>query len=407
MKGKYKMRLAKWGSLLAICGLLAALLTGQVDPTRDIYEAARDHKIDIEVRGDGIERINGKVSRRPGSGPMIVRIPPGTLFEAGSGGVQNMVVTEGTSVDLTTSTGATFTAAVACSDLHLSVPGEDDRFRVARLPARKAEVVKFFPVAERAGASYETKQAGIWIVTDDANYEDLGILVGGFFGGGPRAINEDEAANAMMLLEKSGIDVTSRSIWNDRLSVCESVITKPSSASGWCGKVFRETTDASWKISTLEGDSPAVVRKIARTSLLQAKDEDSKTTLINAANTHGSVSDSVLVIVAQALGNFKGTDVGDALLPMLKDKPASVTAAAIQSLTRIKDLRSPEAVRPLVEEAEPLAVRLASIHCLGGLGSSNDDLAALEDALKDKNQQVRTAAGSAMQQVKKRMRSVQ
>lgn len=400
------MRVVRWCSYSAIPVTLAVLLIGQVGDTRDIYEAYRDGKVDIEVRGDGIEHVNGRVTRKAGTKPMVVRIPPGTLFEANSGGVQNMVVTDGTTVDLTTSRSAAFTAAVACSDLHLSVPGEGDRFAVGRLPERKAEVVKFFPVANRAGVSYETKQAGVWIVTDDANYNGLGILVGGFLGGGPRAINEDEAASAMMLLEKSGIDVSSRSIWSDRLEICNAVITKGTAASTWCGKVFRETTDAAWKVAALEDSQPAV-RRIARTSLLQAKDDDSRATLINTLNTSRSASDSVVATVAQALGNFTGPEVGDALMPLLKDKPATVTTAAIQSLTKTKDLRAPEAVRPLVQEPEPSAVRLAAIRCLGALGSSDEDLQVLQDASKDRSPQIKAAAALAIQQIKKRPRSVQ
>ena len=124
------------------------------------------------------EATGSKVSmegllRKAGTKPMVVRIPPATLFEPNGGGVQKKVVTDGTTVDLTNSRRAAYKAAVACSDLHLSVPSEGDRFAVARLPDRKAEVVKFFPVANRAGVSYETKQAGVWIVTDDANYNGL------------------------------------------------------------------------------------------------------------------------------------------------------------------------------------------------------------------------------------------
>jgi hypothetical protein len=91
------------------------------------------------------------VTRRAGSPRMVVRIPPGTLFEAGSGGVQNMVVTEGTSVDLTTAASAAFTAAVACSDLHLSVPGQEDNFKVAQLPPSESRSRKVLPSCRTSG----------------------------------------------------------------------------------------------------------------------------------------------------------------------------------------------------------------------------------------------------------------
>ena len=73
------------------------------------------------------------------------------------------------------------------------------------------------PVLDKAGVSYGTRQAAVWIVTDDANYYELGELVAGFNGfGGSRVINEGEAARAMKICAEAGIDITHKRIWADR-----------------------------------------------------------------------------------------------------------------------------------------------------------------------------------------------
>lgn len=359
----------------------ASLLFSQATTdTRDIYQAYRDGQIDIEVRGDGIDKVNGEVTRKAGTGPMILRIPPGTVFTPHSGGVQNMVVTSGTTVSLVGRRSGAFTAAVACSDIKLDVPSSDDRFEVGVLPERKRGVLKLFPVATAAGASFEVKQAAVWIVTDNADYDKLGTLTTSMFGlPGNRAINEPEAASAMMLLEKAGLDVESQSIWNNRISICTEVIGKGTSAAGWCGKVLRETTDAGWKVAILTSPNPAL-RNLARRGLLESKDDFSRAELINMLNTRQDLSDERTAVVAQALGNFRGPEVADALFPLLARESSSVRVATLQALTRTQDLRAAEAVRPLVLPSEPLRVRIAAIRSLGALGSTEEDLQALTEA---------------------------
>ena len=56
-------------------------------------------------------------------------------------------------------------------------------------------------------------QAAIWIVTDNANYDQLGTLV---YTGGGRVIDEEDTAKALKLLAQAGIDVKSKRIWLDR-----------------------------------------------------------------------------------------------------------------------------------------------------------------------------------------------
>lgn len=397
------MRYAKWLSR-TIIPLFFLSLVAQVGDTRGLYEAFREGKVDIQVYGNGIQRVRGTVTRRAGSAPLKIKILPGTLFGANSGSVQNMVVTDGMTVDLTRARSATFKASVACTDLHLSVPGESDSFTVEQLPDRKAEIVKFFPIANRAFASYETKQAGVWIVTDDADYRALGILVGGFGGGNGRAINAGEAADAMALLEKSGIDVTSHSIWRQRLQICSAALSRAFISTPWCEKVLRDTSSAEWKISALSDKNPAV-SAATRKWLLQAKDDETRAALVRALSAPGHSDDTVVTIV-ETMGNYTGTDVGDAVLPLLAADSPEVKVASINSLTKMQDPRTPDSVRPLTSSSETMSVRLAAIRSLGILGSS-DELEVLQEAAKDSSPKVRSAATLAIQQARRRQSSVQ
>lgn len=73
-----------------------------------------------------------------------------------------------------------------------------------------------------------TGQAAVWIVTDDADYADLGILntqtriiTGGEIRGWreERTIDERAAVKAMMICATAGIDITRKRIWRDRESL--------------------------------------------------------------------------------------------------------------------------------------------------------------------------------------------
>jgi hypothetical protein len=389
------------GVVALVCLLVSApALIGQSGNQPDIYQAYRNGQIEIDIHGDGIEHVSGKVSRTAGARPMIVRIPAGTLFIPNGSGVQNMVVTQGTSVNLLASRSASFRAAVACTDIHRSVPTGADRFEVGELPEQKKDVLKLFPVAAKAGASYEVEQAGIWIVTDDANYNGLGILTSGPSFLGARAIREQEAASAMMLLDKAGLDVSSRSIWRDRRPICEAALIDmntnplgpefckddPSSdycssrknVLTWCSNILQEATDFRWKLSSLESPLPAF-RDVARRGILSARDDDARAALINTLNMSANLPDFKVAVIAEALGNFRGPEVTNSLIPLLTDHPTQIRVTAIQSITKTQDVNAAESVRPLLSPKEPSQVRLAAIRCLGALGSTDEDLRALKE----------------------------
>ncbi|MCP4708975.1 MAG: hypothetical protein GY869_10145 [Planctomycetes bacterium] len=78
------------------------------------------------------------------------------------------------------------------------------------------------PVLDQAQVIYAVRQAAVWIVTDNADYSDLGILVSRSqfqVFGGTRKINEYEAARAMKICDEAGINITGKSIWMDRKQI--------------------------------------------------------------------------------------------------------------------------------------------------------------------------------------------
>ena len=186
----------------------------------DIYDLLREKKIEVKVQGSGIESINVSLRKRIPE-PITARIPVGTYFASADSGAQNMVTTSERKVRLDSDEWIDASTDAACANRPLDIPGEEVSFSVRRLP-QQGELAKLMPVLEKAGVDTETRQAAVWIITDDADYDDLGTLVAGQFGfGGSRVINEIETARAMKICEEAGINIRAKRIWGDRALILE------------------------------------------------------------------------------------------------------------------------------------------------------------------------------------------
>jgi hypothetical protein len=186
---------------------------------RDIMDLIQEAKIEVKIKGVGIESINLK-ARNKAPHPVSVRVPPGTYFASINDGVQNMVATGETVFEIEVGIEVEISIDVACANAPRAVPTEEDGFVILRSPAQK-DLLKLMPALAAAGEAYEVRQAAVWIITDDANYDDLGELVSGGFGGfgGSRAINEYEAARAMQIIQGAGIGIRNHSVWADRRQI--------------------------------------------------------------------------------------------------------------------------------------------------------------------------------------------
>ena len=185
---------------------------------RDIVDLLHEKKVEIQAEGSGIESVSLRM-RRLVPYALTVCIPVGSFFVSSNSSVQNMVTTAETKVQLTTEEWKSVSPDAACANRARDIPGSGDTFTVQR-SSHQAELTKLMPMLDRAGADIETKQAAVWIVTDNADYDDLGILVASQFGfGGSRVINEQETATAMRICDEAGIDITRKAIWRDRQQI--------------------------------------------------------------------------------------------------------------------------------------------------------------------------------------------
>ncbi|HPC94549.1 MAG TPA: hypothetical protein PLU87_06385 [Sedimentisphaerales bacterium] len=181
---------------------------------RDLVSLFEEEKIDVVVRGDDIQEITVRMCKLVPY-PLALRIPVGTFFVAVDSSVQNMVTTAESKVRLTSDEWQSVSVAVACANRARKVPRAGDCFMVRRSPP-EWQLAQLMPVLAQANVSADVRQAAVWIVTDDADYEDLGILTTSPFGFPARAISASDTARAMKICDEAGINIRYKAIWNDR-----------------------------------------------------------------------------------------------------------------------------------------------------------------------------------------------
>ena len=146
--------------------------------------------------------------------PLQVDIPAGTYFVNKDPASQNMVVRHPARASLEASGHVEIQLEAACANLHLSEPTRDDTFTIQRTPS-SPELARLIDQVISVQVDYPVEQAAVWIVTDDATFDELGMLVeGSRFGSS--IIQETDAVRAMQLVDEAGLSIRSRLIWADR-----------------------------------------------------------------------------------------------------------------------------------------------------------------------------------------------
>jgi WD40 repeat protein len=170
-------------------------------------------KIEVKTQGSSIQDVRLSIRRRVEE-DLIVIIPPGTYFVSANISSQDMVSRRPERISLSDDNWYDVSILAACANISRDVPGVSESFEIYA-NSNNFELDQLMVVLPEAELPYEIEQAATWIVTDDANYADLGILVAG----GSRVIHEMEVARALQLLDLAGIDVTKHSIWLDRETI--------------------------------------------------------------------------------------------------------------------------------------------------------------------------------------------
>ncbi len=184
---------------------------------RNIVDLLSEKKIEIETQGSGIQNVQVRM-RSLVPYPITVRIPVGSYFVSSRQSSQNMITTAESRVRLTGDGWRSVSVSAACANMPRDIPGSEDTFTIQRSPHQE-ELARLIPVLDKAGVNFATRQAAVWIVTDNASYSDLGNLVSrpahSPFGG-TRMIREADVTRAMKLCTEAGIDIKSKAIWRDR-----------------------------------------------------------------------------------------------------------------------------------------------------------------------------------------------
>lgn len=189
----------------------------------NIIDLLDEGKLEMRAEAQGINSMDLELQNLT-DGSLDVEIPAGTFFISSDSVMQNMVVRSSQTVRLDDQNPMTVLLEVACANIHREIPGSETGFEVRRSPMQ-AELERLLLSLELADAEYDVEQAAIWIVTDNASYEDLGILVRTSIGNplGSRAIGYDDAARAMQFVDEAGIDISRKAIWNDREEIAAEV----------------------------------------------------------------------------------------------------------------------------------------------------------------------------------------
>ncbi len=193
--------------------------TAADDALPDIVELLAQNKVEVTTEGSGIDSVSVAIRRRTAE-PIDLRIPVGSFFVSARTSAQNMVATSTSEISLTDYDWHTVSVPAACANRPRDIPGQKDTFTIRRSP-QQAELARLMPLLDRARVDYETRQAAVWIVTDNANYADLGSLVSSstYSQTKTRAIGEPEAALALKLCADAGIAIMYKRIGRDKTAI--------------------------------------------------------------------------------------------------------------------------------------------------------------------------------------------
>lgn len=186
----------------------------------DIVNLLNDGKIEIKAKGAGIEKVDVSV-RKLVPYSIAVQVPLGSYFVSQSILTQNMVTTAKRNIFLTDSLWQTVSIPAACANMTRLVPEDYISFTISASP-QISELTQMLPYLDKLSFDFATRQAAVWIITDDANFDELGKLISqpqSQFSKGIRIIDKVTAARAIDICATAGIIIYYKRIWSDRQSI--------------------------------------------------------------------------------------------------------------------------------------------------------------------------------------------
>lgn len=190
-----------------------------------IHDFLASNKIRVDMKGAGIDEVEMLISKLVEEA-LEVDVPMGTIFVSESESIQRMVVRKSEVIYLDSNLEISVDIEVACADYWKDVPHSYDAFSTI-LPPPEDDLTRLMRNLEDTKdldyeyTFYSVVQAAVWIITSDSTFSGLGRLVVsstsfGYTSPSTRMIDQEAAARAMFLVQSSGIDITSKKIWQDR-----------------------------------------------------------------------------------------------------------------------------------------------------------------------------------------------
>ena len=181
-------------------------------PEASLTEAVEKSDVRVKVRPVGIDTFLMDVTNISGEYLLLCcDLEAGYYLRSASGAYQNLLITAMDSDYMDVSDGlialepdetATCGGDCACMNIHRDIPDETCGYALTRLEdSTLAGLVQLF---KEENASYDVRQAAVWIVTDDADEYDVQTLTVSYTDGSSETmINETEYAEALALVERA------------------------------------------------------------------------------------------------------------------------------------------------------------------------------------------------------------
>lgn len=307
-----------------------------------LARAFEESELELELHGFNIHNVVLKARLQSGE-PFTLSIPAGTYFVSKTEGVQNMVTTKTSRLELVPGEWASVTIPAACANRTLEVPNDKHRFGLQEV-APTEDLRRLMTVLDQQQHDTAIYQAAVWIVTDDATYDQMG-LVGyqergtGIYRG--RMIEPHHAIFGMRACESAGINIRSKKIWADRNRLRLYVVD--SEARTW----LEERTE-SWDQVLQAPQGPD--RELAILALAKIGDEPSVQLLLKALQDDDP---ALRTKAAGALSNFPTEDVFQALVRTLQDPEMGPRRKAAAALGVFEDPRAIPHLIAMLEARQP------------------------------------------------------
>jgi len=202
----------------------AQLAVEEITVGRDLFELLAEKKIEVQAFGVNVDRVDVKV-RKTVPYSIIVFISVGSYFVCEQDSYCDMICVKESRVELTNTEWINTTVTSACANISYKIPKSGTTFTISK-STHLNELIQIMPVLEESKAELAIKQAAVWIVIINASFYELTLLIDIDANNNylRNTISHSDAAYAMMICEKAGINIATKRIWYDRYSIYNQIV---------------------------------------------------------------------------------------------------------------------------------------------------------------------------------------